>query len=140
MARMKEINKDKTLLLWIAGMALLYLYLQMTTPSYDVVNVGAREARVLIDNGASVIDVRGVESYNKKHIPGAISLPLDEIEKGIPANVVLDKTKPQLIYCGDGVTIGPKATFLLNQAGYTHAVNLEKGIAGWKQAGFDLIQ
>jgi rhodanese-related sulfurtransferase len=45
------------------------------------------------------------------------------------------KAQPILVYCSDGLSIGPEATRILNEAGYAGAVNLRDGIEGWDKAG-----
>jgi rhodanese-related sulfurtransferase len=114
--------------------ALIVMY-QASTRSYDVANVGVDEARVLIDHGAAVVDVRESDAFNTRHIPGAILIPLEVLRAGVPASFSAAKDQPVVVYCGDGVTSGPEATHLLNTAGYTKAVNLEPGMAGWATAG-----
>ena len=80
--------------------------------------------------------MRGEEQYRGRHIPGAVSVPLNSLRDGIPAAVPRDITRPIVFYCGDGVTIGPEGTSILNKAGYAKAVNLQGGIQGWVNAGF----
>jgi len=44
-----------------------------------------------------VVDVRGQEAYEAGHIPGSISVPLDDVEKRVAE---LKKTgKPIVLYC-----------------------------------------
>jgi rhodanese-related sulfurtransferase len=45
------------------------------------------------------------------------------------------KAKKVVVYCGNGSTRGPRATSILNNAGFAHAVNLQSGIEGWRKAG-----
>ena len=59
-------------------------------PHLDISRVSLAEARAAFDTGAAIfVDVRGTQSYEVSHIPGAISLPgeqigsrLDEFDKG----------------------------------------------------------
>ena len=48
-------------------------------------------------------------------------------------SIALDK--PVVVYCGDGARTGPEGTYVMNQAGYSGAVNLTGGLEGWAQAG-----
>lgn len=105
-------------------------------PAHQVREVSAQDAKALIDGGALVIDVRGRDQYNARHIPGAIAIPLDELSARIPAEVALDKARNMVIYCGDGATTGPAGTAVLNAAGFPNAVNLQPGLEGWQKAGF----
>ena len=124
--------------LWFLGIGLLaLLVVQQRRPEvrYDIRQVEVDEARALIELGALVIDVRGARAYEEEHIPGAISVPLDELEEDVPDDLAQSLAQPIVVYCGDGVTIGPKATSLLNQAGFAQAVNLRPGMSGWTGAG-----
>lgn len=104
----------------------------------DVRNVSVGEAKVMIDAGALVIDVRGESAFQKRHIPGAINIPLAILESGIPASIASAISKPVVVYCGDGVTIGPHGTQLLNDAGYKQAANIQGGLDGWTKAGLPI--
>ena len=107
---------------------------------YNVREVSAEDAKALIDDGALVVDVRGKEQFNFRHIPGAMLIPLDELRAQIPAALEGAKALTILIYCGDGVTHGPEGTEILNKAGYPNAVNLKPGIEGWARAGYAIAK
>lgn len=129
--------------LLMATAALVLFFIVQEGSNRDLANVRsitALDAKKLIDDGAIVIDVRGSESYGSRHIPGAISVPLDSLRAQIPAVIAREKTRPIVVYCGDGVTMGPKGTALLNNAGYANAVNLGPGIQGWADAGYSVVK
>lgn len=123
--------------MWAAGLALAVAILVLVPgrERFDVREVGVDEARALIELGAIVVDVRGPDAYGGRHIPGAVSVPLDDLRDGVPASLASAIAKPVVVYCGDGVTIGPEGTALLNRAGFSQAVNLRPGIRGWTDAG-----
>src|SRR5688500_3242249 len=131
-------NTGKPLfMMWVAGLALA-LAIVVLLPgreTFDVRHVEVDEARALIELGAVVVDVRGPGAYEGRHIPGAISVPLDDLRDGVPASLAQSIAQPVVVYCGDGVTIGPEGTALLNRAGFSQAVNLRPGIRGWADAG-----
>lgn len=107
---------------------------------YNVKEVSAADAKALVDGGVMVVDVRGKEAFHSGHIPGAISIPLDDLRVRIPAAIEDAKTMSILIYCGDGVTTGPEGTEILNNAGYVNAVNLRTGLDGWEKAGYPVAR
>ena len=136
-------SEDRSPLYIAAILLFLGLYIAFRNPgvtTYDITSVNAGAARSLIDSGAMVIDVRGRNAFEATHIPGAISLPLEQLEAGIPAIYENLKAKDVVVYCGDGSTRGPKGTSLLNKAGFAHAVNLEAGITGWTRAGYPVVK
>jgi len=65
----------------------------------EVPRVSVQDAIAAIKNGeAVVLDVRSAEVYQASHIPGALSIPLFDIEKN-PAGLNLDKNKWIITYC-----------------------------------------
>jgi rhodanese-related sulfurtransferase len=57
------------------------------------------EVQALMDRGAQLVDVLGSEEFEEDHLPGAINLPLREIEDG--AKRQLDPSRPVVVYCWD---------------------------------------
>jgi rhodanese-related sulfurtransferase len=126
--------------LMAAPLALGALYLLSSgkrddSPAFNVKEVLLDEARTLIKAGALVIDVRERVAYEARHIPGALLAPLSALEAVIPASLQAARELPIVVYCGDGRSIGPHGTQLLNAAGFAGAVNLKPGIQGWADAG-----
>ena len=65
----------------------------------DVPRVSVQDAAAAIKSGdAIVLDVRSAQAYQASHIPGALSIPLAEIESN-PAGLNLDKDKWIITYC-----------------------------------------
>ena len=130
-----ESHLSKGLVVLFVALALVMFNSREST-HYDVTGIDAMQANALITGGALVFDVRSKKAYDEEHIPGAISLPLDQLEAGVPSEYDAATTGDIVVYCGDGVTTGPKATALLNEAGFGNAVNLSPGLSGWKNAGY----
>lgn len=123
-------------LIWLPfAVIAIAVYMRQSAPVYDVKNISVAEASALVDGGAVVVDVRGKEAFDARHIPGALNYPVDVLRAGIPAVLAASKAMPVVVYCGDGVRIGPEGTSLLNKAGFSKAVNVEHGIQGWADAG-----
>jgi len=140
-SQIARLNGTQQLLMLVAAvLAMLFLAQLGSSPTYQVRSVSAPEAKQLIDSGAIVVDVRGPESYAGRHIPGAISVPLDRLRDAIPAALAHAIARPIVVYCGDGVRIGPEGTDLLNKAGFRQAVNLDHGIQGWTDAGYSVVK
>lgn len=58
-----------------------------------------QRVRELIDEGAQVVEVLPREEFEEDHLPGAINIPLREIEA--EAADRLDKSRPVVLYCWD---------------------------------------
>ena len=79
------------------------------------------------DNRIVVIDVRSKEEYHEKHIPGAIHIPLDELET---AAIHFSNEKMYITVCGKGGGRSAVASEKLIQAGFISAW-LCGGTLGW---------
>ena len=100
---------------------IILLLLVGCSSSSDTINyVEAKEK--IINNGAMLIDVRTKEEYDEKHIDGAVSLPLDNIESDI-TNVVNDKNTEIIVYCKSGAR-SHEAYELLLGLGYKKTYDL----------------
>jgi rhodanese-related sulfurtransferase len=105
--------------------------------NYKVNEVDVFGARQLVDSGALVIDVRGRDEFNSRHIAGAISIPIEELRAGVPAKIAAEvKDKAIVVYCNQGRGRGIEGTAILNKAGFSSAVNLNGGIEAWAGAGY----
>jgi rhodanese-related sulfurtransferase len=57
------------------------------------------ELRKLLDQGAQLVEVLPANEYEEDHLPGAINLPLRELEA--KARAVLDPGRAVIVYCWD---------------------------------------
>jgi phage shock protein E len=57
------------------------------------------EVRRLIDCGAQVVDVLSRKEYEESHLPGAIHLPLTELDARTAASLARDRAV--IAYCYD---------------------------------------
>jgi len=65
----------------------------------NVPRVPVEEAKVAFESGAAIIvDVRSKDSHAASHIPGALSIPLEEFEAN-PIGLELDKAQWIITYC-----------------------------------------
>jgi rhodanese-related sulfurtransferase len=58
------------------------------------------ELRKLTDQGAQLVEVLPAEEYQWAHLPGAVSLPLKELDE---AAGQLDRSRPVIVYCHDSL-------------------------------------
>ncbi len=97
-------------------------------PAYT--NIIPKEAYELISKQeVIVVDVRTVKAYNSSHVPGAILIPLDELESR------LDELNPSdyiLVYCSTGGCQSEAAPRILVENGFTHVWNLKGGFIQWQ--------
>jgi len=81
----------------------------------------------------AVLDVRPVEEYNAGHIPGAISIPLKELELHLTE---LPRDQEIVAYCrGPYCVLSVQAVEMLRAKGFK-AIRLEEGIQDLRAMGF----
>jgi rhodanese-related sulfurtransferase len=68
----------------------------MTVTAIDIA-----ELHELIAGGAQVVEVLPRQDYEKLHLPGAISLPLGELNAQTAKR--LDQRRDIVVYCWDGL-------------------------------------
>ena len=140
-SQITSIQSRRALLLLPLAAGAIYLFGRSSTPKnsdFNVKEVLLEEAQALIAAGALVLDVRERAAYETRHIAGALLAPVSALVASIPASLADARSKPIVVYCGNGTTIGPEGTHVLNKAGYTQAVNLKPGIEGWAAAGLPI--
>ena len=85
------------------------------------------------DGLITVMDVRPPEEYAAGHIPGAVNIPLKDLEKWIKK---LDKNQEIVAYCrGPHCVLAFDAVARLREKGIK-ARRMEDGYPEWKTAGF----
>jgi rhodanese-related sulfurtransferase len=109
--------------------------LEADKQSFDIVSVDIPQAKLLIDSGAVILDVRGQKGYSNRHIPAAIHIPVVMLRAGLPEILGSLKERDIVVYCNDGHHAGPEAVNILTQAGFSKVVNISDGIEGWAAAG-----
>lgn len=100
--------------------------------------ITAKELKKKLDGKKDfiLIDVLSKESFDAKHIPGSINIPVGEIEQNAPKEFP-DKGKEIIVYCAsESCQASPNAARKLKEMGYKNVVDFEEGLAGWKEAGY----
>ena len=87
-------------------------------------------ARIMNSNqNALILDVRTVEEYEKKRVPGALLIPINEIKSG-HLEKLPNKDQIILVYCWTGRR-AEDAAKILSQNGYKYVYNFG-GIVDWE--------
>ena len=86
-------------------------------------SITAQEAKKIIDTEEDciILDVRTQEEYDDGHIPGAVCLPSDMIEEGMPFS--FDKDAEILLYCHSDKR-SAEAASRLRAMGYTNVSDI----------------
>jgi phage shock protein E len=78
------------------------------------------DARIMLKQGAQLVDVRNPHEYRHDALPGSINIPLTAIRRAIKQ---LDKNTPVLLYCNSGQRSG-MARRLLEAYGFQLVHNM----------------
>ena len=83
-----------------------------------------------------LVNVLSEESFARHHVPGSITIPVDQIEERAAAELP-DKNREIIVYCANlGCQASPTAAKKLEAMGYTNVADFEEGLQGWKDAGY----
>jgi rhodanese-related sulfurtransferase len=89
--------------------------------------VDGRQAQELVKRGALLVDVRTEEAFTVEKLPGAFSLPIEELEQA--QELFEPKSRPIVVYCGAGIQSAAAAKKLAAM-GFTHVYDLGP-MFGW---------
>ena len=92
--------------------------------------VSPQDAVRLMNQGATLLDVRDSEEYATGHIRGARNLPLERLAEGLDG-LKRYKDRPVIVYCERGARASA-ATRQLAQQGFGKVVNLRGGLSAWR--------
>ncbi len=103
---------------------------------HEFATVAPEELPILLQRDEiTLLDVRPRLEYQSGHIPGAVSIPVDELEFHLDE---IPRDKTVVAYCrGPYCVYADQALDLLSGQGWKVA-RLEEGVAEWQQAGYDL--
>ncbi|MEW6583282.1 MAG: rhodanese-like domain-containing protein [Actinomycetota bacterium] len=64
-------------------------------------SVDLAQVRRLLAEGAQLVEVLPAAEFAEEHLPGAMSLPLKDLDARTAAR--LDRRRPVVVYCYDGL-------------------------------------
>jgi len=87
------------------------------------------------DGAVTVLDVRPTEEFRAGHLPGALSIPLKELERRFSE---LPRDREIVAYCrGPYCVLAVEAVEMLKARGFT-ASRLEDGVQDWQARGYPI--
>ena len=100
---------------------------------YEKIDAEGYQTEFFADNAAhTLVDVRTPREYQQAHIPGAVLIPLNELQNRMAE---IPQDKPAIIVCATG-NRSASASSVLKRAGYESVFNLEGGTVAWMRRGF----
>jgi sulfur-carrier protein adenylyltransferase/sulfurtransferase len=103
----------------------------------QIEEVDPSEVKELIDEGVTIVDVRGSEEFATGRLPGAKSVPRGHLETRIET-AAPDRDAELILYCESGNRSAYAARTLQDDLGYTHVRSMNGGITLWKDRGYEI--
>ncbi|RAL22273.1 rhodanese-like domain-containing protein [Lujinxingia litoralis] len=75
--------------------------------------IDPQEARQLVEEGALLLDVRTPAEFNERHIPGALNIPLQELQAR--QGELPEQARPIVVYCRSGNRSSQARNYLRSQ-------------------------
>jgi len=86
----------------------------------SVLSIDTSKVKEKISGGAFVVDVRTPAEYQSGHYPGALNIPVDQLEKRL--DEFGQKDKSIIVYCASGGRSGSAKSYL-ESIGFTDVTN-----------------
>ena len=80
-----------------------------------------------------VLDVRGLDEWERGHLDGAIHLPRGHLEEQVESKIP-DKSREIVVYCAGGIR-SLLAADSLKELGYDRVISMDGGYDDWEEAG-----
>lgn len=98
--------------------------------------IPAQAAVRLINQGATVVDVREAAKFESGHIVEALNIAADEL--AARADSRLKKKRPVLLVCDNG-SQSSRLVGALRKAGYESTWSLDGGLAAWQRENLPVV-
>jgi rhodanese-related sulfurtransferase len=139
MQRLLEYLQNHPVLASVAMLlALAVLFYELRMQKQNVSGVLPQEAIRLMNQGATLFDLRDAEAFAQGHISGAKRLTADQVDNAAE-QLKKYREKVVLLCCESGASAST-AVRKLHAAGFTKAFNLRGGIAAWRAESLPLVR
>lgn len=122
--------KPKTIILAVLGVAVLGVLiavLMRPASGGGIENVDAAGVEKAMAAGAQAVDVRTAGEFQMGHIPGAINVPVDQVETSAAS---WDREATYVVYCATGSrSVGAVET--MKAMGFKNIKHFAAGIQAW---------
>ncbi|HEY7928987.1 MAG TPA: rhodanese-like domain-containing protein [Steroidobacteraceae bacterium] len=112
----------------ITFVAVLFYELRLRT--HNTASVLPQDAIRLMNQGATVLDLRAQQAYADGHINGARHFEVSQILEA-PDSLKRYKERPLILYCDRG-PVAAAAVRTLSRQGFTKVFTLRGGLAAWR--------
>lgn len=101
--------------------------------------ISALELKKQIGDGRelAILDVRETGVFSRGHLLFAVSLPLSQLELRVAR--LVPRKSVRIVLCDDDEPLAQRAATKLRQLGYNNLSILDRGLSGWREAGFEIF-
>ncbi len=115
----------------IVALALYFAYIKgWIFANFESISPKATAALLQSEKTIAILDVRTQEEYKGGHIPGALQIPVGELEASLSKLQNL-QNKKIIVYCRSGMR-SVKASRILSENGWM-PINLSGGFTAWSE-------
>jgi len=121
--------------IFIVASLLLALYAPVLAASYQEIDTLLLKAMLDKDKEKDILLIYPLSriEYNDLHIAGSVNIPLDDLQKKLPA----DHNRPLVFYClGEKCTASWRAAEVAAGLGYHRVYAYRAGLPAWAAAGY----
>ena len=121
-------NANIWLALAIVATTLAVIFNELRMKAQTLGSITPAQAVALINDGATVIDIRESDAFSKSHLIDSMNLSPKEIAN----SKKLNSRKGVLLVCDNGAK-SSRALLELRKAGFENAFSIKGGITAWQQ-------
>ena len=106
----------------------------------EIKEMSVEEVKAYLDEGNDpvLVDIRGLDEWERGHLEGAIHIPRGRLEAEVEEKVA-DKSKEVIVYCAGGVR-SLLGAISMKELGYENLVSMDGGFGDWEDAHFPFVQ
>src|SRR5262245_20794169 len=100
-------------------------------------DIDREDVRTMLVSGAQIIETLPPKQYEDEHLPGAINIPLKNLDGQTAA--ALDRNKTLIVYCHDNqCDLSARAAWRFETLGFTRVFRYTAGKADWLANGLPI--
>jgi rhodanese-related sulfurtransferase len=106
----------------------------------EIREMSVEDVKNYLDAGNSpvLVDIRGLDEWERGHLDGAIHIPRGRLEAEVEEKV-LDKSAETIVYCAGGVR-SLLGAISMKELGYENLVSMDGGFGDWEDAHYPFVQ
>jgi rhodanese-related sulfurtransferase len=101
-------------------------------------SVGEVKDYVESGNTPVLVDIRGLDEWERGHLDGAIHIPRGRLEAEVEEKVP-DKSRETIVYCAGGVR-SLLGAISMKELGYENLISMDGGFGDWEDAHYPVVQ